>query len=449
MSALLSNPKRLFNYIALFVVFLNFTNIYTILSGVLNIPFRYLSIGMMVILSLNVLVNLNIFLQVFKNKIFWFFLIVFCLIPAVGVVISPYTILRYFGYCILSGLLFVNACMFIYREGSHLFKKAILASFIIALTGLILSYYFPWFFAKAFALKAAAEGAYGVWDQVQLGASVHSRAFGFYLQPNVAYTAVLFQLIILITAYFNRNLMARCLLYISTLYVILLTGSRGGLIMFIVFLTTVVLSEIFGGYRNQLNIKKSFFGVAHYYILLAFCGLFIVFAYEFFLQDAKNSLMNRFFLTFFNSSNQFALDNDVSLFYRLNNQLEYIGLISKNPISLLVGFGTGASAWFRFTGEISGVSHNNFLEKTFSHGLIVSVSMYGMFLYLLKSKASKLFHKQYGYNISLIITICIFVQTFTINTLFSYRLFPVLVAFWLMALYFPNDRSQERLAPRP
>ena len=111
MSSLLSNPKRLFNYIALFVVFLNFTNIYTILSGVLNIPFRHLSIGMMGILSLNVLVNLNIFLQVFKNKIFWFFLIVFCLIPAIGVVISPYTILRYFGYYILSGLLFVNACM--------------------------------------------------------------------------------------------------------------------------------------------------------------------------------------------------------------------------------------------------------------------------------------------------------------------------------------------------
>ena len=440
---LLENPKKLLNYLSILVVFLNFTNAYLMLSGLLSIPFTLLSYIMMSILALNVVVYRSVVLKVIlERKIFIFYIIIFCAIPALGVFLSPYTMIRYIGYNVLSALLLLNVIIFIQQEGFLIFKKLVFFSFITTLAGLLVSYIAPELFRKIANLQASAMNSYGVLDVVKVSSAEHARAFGFYMQPNVAYTGILFHLYILTTAYFNTNFFGRLFLYISSFGAILLTGSRGGFVMFFVFIMTIFISEVKNGCRNKFNQKVSLLKYVPSYLVLGISLSFIVIALMVFGKgsdaDEGFNVVQKITSTFFPAQSGYGVSNDISVLSRFDAQIVYLERIFGDFFGLIFGNGTGAAKYYRYFGEIPTASHNNFLEMTFAHGIVVSLCMYGFFIFLTASKKSKQFFYAHGYNISWIITVCMFIQSFTINVLFNYRLLPILVGFWLMSLFFPK-----------
>lgn len=443
---LLERPTRLLNYSCILIVFLNFTNSYLMLSGVLGIPFKITSYVMMMILGLNVATFYKVLLgKIFRKKIFIFYIITFCLIPALGVFLSPFTMIRYVGYNILSALIFLNVLVFIHEEGFSIFKKLVFYSYIFTLTGIFLSYISPELFRSIANLQASAMQTYGVFDTVKVASAEHARAFGFYMQPNVAYTGLLFHIYILITAYFNNNFLGRVFLYTSAFGAILLTGSRGGFIMFFVFVMVIFISEFLCGCRNKYNQKVSVLKYVPAYLFLGFgilslSTLVLLFGKVAVVEDGFN-VVQKIVSTFYSSQTGYGVSNDLSVLSRFDAQIMYLEKIFSDIPGLIFGNGTGASKFYRYFGEISTASHNNFLEMTFAHGIIVSLAMYGFFIYLAISKRSKQFFYTHGYNISWIITICMFIQSFTINVLFNYRLLPILVGFWLMSLYFPKQNN--------
>jgi hypothetical protein len=440
---LLENPKKLLNYLSILVVFLNFTNAYLMLSGLLSIPFTLLSYLMMSILALNVVVYRSVVLKIIsERKIFIFYIIIFCVIPALGVFLSPYTMIRYIGYNILSALLLLNVVIFIHQEGFRVFKKLVFFSFITTLAGLLVSYIAPELFRKIANLQASAMNSYGVLDVVKVSSAEHARAFGFYMQPNVAYTGILFHLYILITAYFNTNFLGRLFLYISAFGAILLTGSRGGFVMFFLFVMIIFISEVKNGCRDKFNRKVSLLKFVPSYLILGFSLSLIVIALMVFgkgsTADEGFNVVQKITSTFFPSQSGYGVSNDISVLSRFDAQIVYLERIFGDFFGLIFGNGTGAAKYYRYFGEIPTASHNNFLEMTFAHGIVVSLCMYGFFIFLTASKKSKQFFYAHGYNISWIITVCMFIQSFTINVLFNYRLLPILVGFWLMSLFFPK-----------
>ena len=440
---LLEKPKKLLNYLSILVVFLNFTNAYLMLSGLLSIPFTLLSYIMMSILALNVVVYRSVVLKVIlERKIFIFYIIIFCAIPALGVFLSPYTMIRYIGYNVLSALLLLNVIIFIQQEGFLIFKKLVFFSFITTLAGLLVSYIAPELFRKIANLQASAMNSYGVLDVVKVSSAEHARAFGFYMQPNVAYTGILFHLYILTTAYFNTNFFGRLFLYISSFGAILLTGSRGGFVMFFVFIMTIFISEVKNGCRNKFNQKVSLLKYVPSYLVLGISLSFIVITLMVFGKGSDSdegfNVVQKITSTFFPAQSGYGVSNDISVLSRFDAQIVYLERIFGDFFGLIFGNGTGAAKYYRYFGEIPTASHNNFLEMTFAHGIVVSLCMYGFFIFLTASKKSKQFFYAHGYNISWIITVCMFIQSFTINVLFNYRLLPILVGFWLMSLFFPK-----------
>jgi len=444
---ILTDPRRTFNYIAFFVVFLNFTNVYTLISGYTAISFRQLSMIMMAILALNAAANFRGLSRIFSKKYVIYFFIFFILIPALGVFLSPFIVIRYFWYYVLSGLIFINSCLFIKIEGAYSFKKWILLSFGVTIFGILMSYYFPSIFSLIGEMQAKAKGEFGIWDTVKVGSSSHARAFGFYMQPNVAYTSILFQLIILVTSFFNRSIVSRVFIYGISFFSILLTGSRGGFIMFLVFMAVIIYSEVRNGIRLKNNTKAGFEKIVPYYACIFIAMLSIIIAISVFGKQSTKGMglnvVDKIYHTFVPSASNEAGLEDQSIGQRLDYQKAYIEMLFSNPRTIITGHGTGSTAYYRYTGELPNASHNNFLEKTFIHGIFTSMGMYLMFFFICRTRISDNFKIRHGYNISLIITICILIQTFTINTLFSYRLLPVLVAFWLMELYFPNRKFQK------
>ena len=209
-----------------------------------------------------------------------------------------------------------------------------------------------------------------------------------------------------------------------------------------VFAMVVIISEALNGCRNKSNQNVSFLKYLPSYLMLGFGLIFIGVLVSLFgkisnVEDGFN-VVQKIINTFFGSQKGYGVVNDISLLSRFDAQLAYIERIFSDIFGLIFGNGTGSAKYYRYFGELPTASHNNFLEMTFAHGIFVSIAMYGFFIYLSASSKSKQFYHYHGYNISKIITICMFVQTFTINVLFNYRLLPVLVGFWLMALFYPK-----------
>ena len=155
-------------------------------------------------------------------------------------------------------------------------------------------------------------------------------------------------------------------------------------------------------------------------------------------SDEGFNVVQKITSTFFPAQSGYGVSNDISVLSRFDAQIVYLERIFGDFFGLIFGNGTGAAKYYRYFGEIPTASHNNFLEMTFAHGIVVSLCMYGFFIFLTASKKSKQFFYAHGYNISWIITVCMFIQSFTINVLFNYRLLPILVGFWLMSLFFPK-----------
>ena len=443
---IISDWKRALNYISIFLVFLNFTNCYLFISGISGLAFQHISVLMMLILALNISANLKTLHDlIFARKIFLLFILIFCVFPMLGVYLSPYVMIRFVGYYVLSALLFLNVILFIKKEGFSIFNKYLFCSYLITLFGIILSYLLPDIFYVISKMQVQAIGMYSVWGDIQISESQHARAFGFYMQPNKAYTAVLFHLYILVTTFFNKNLYGRLFLYISSFGAILLTGSRGGFLMFFIFIALVLLSEIINGGRNKFNQKVNFISFLPSYFFLSFTliisAIFLmIFGKNSFLGDGLNAVQ-KIIDTFSMIQTQGFL-SDASIFYRIQAQAEYLNFIFQNPLNIIIGNGVGASDYYKYFGDLSNSSHNNFLEVVFEHGLPLALSMYGFLIYLALTRQSKQFLANYGYNISALIVTCFIIQSFTINTLFTFRLFPLLVGFWLMALYFPEHKNR-------
>ena len=443
---IISDWKRLLNYISIFIVFLNFTNTYLFISGISGLAFQHVSLLMMSAFVLNICANFKTLHDlIIRRKILILFLLIFCVLPMLGVFLSPYVMMRFVGYYVLSALIFINVILFIKKEGFAIFKRYLFYSYLWTLFGILLSYLAPNLFYTISQMQAQAMGMNSVWGEIKVGEASHARAFGFYMQPNKAYTAVLFHLFILVTAFFNKNLYGRLFLYISAFGAILLTGSRGGFLMFFIFVLLVLLSEILHGGRNKFNRKVSFTSFIPAYFSL-FIGLNIVavtlmiFGKSSFLGEGLN-VVQKIIQTFSTAQSQGIL-SDASVFYRIKAQSEYLSFIFQDPFKMIIGYGVGASDYYKYFGDLSNSSHNNFLEVVFEHGLPLGLIMYGFLIYLAFTRESKQFLAYYSYNISSLIVICFIIQSFTINTLFTFRLFPLLVGFWLMSLYFPEYKNR-------
>ncbi len=443
---IISDWKRLLNYISIFVVFLNFTNVYLFISGISGLAFQHVSILMMLMLVVNVCANLKTLHDlIITRKIFLLFVLIFCVFPMLGVYLSPYVMIRFVGYYVLSALIFINVILFIKKEGFSIFNRYLFYSYLITLFGIILSYVYPSIFYTISTMQVQAMGAYSVWGEIQISEAQHARAFGFYMQPNKAYTAVLFHLYILVTTFFNKNLYGRLFLYISSFGAVLLTGSRGGFLMFFIFVILILFSEVIHGGRNKFNQKVNFvsFLPAYFFlfmILIVSSLALTIFGKSSLLGDGLNAVQ-KIIDTFSMVQTQGFL-SDASIFYRIQAQAEYLNFIFQNPLNIIIGNGVGASDYYKYVGDLSNSSHNNFLEVVFEHGLPLALSMYGFLIYLAFTRQSKHFLAYYGYNISSLIVTCMFIQSFTINTLFTFRLFPLLVGFWLMSLYFPEYKNR-------
>ena len=425
---------KVFGLLAMFVVFLNVTNLYTFLSGLTGVPFQIYGKLMLGVMALYVLCHHRHLRLLLQNPFVFFYLFFFVLLPIVSVLWSPYALMRFAGYNLLSGLIFVTCCIWIMKEGWLRFSQLVLLSWAVAVFGVILSYFVPDVFNSTAFVKAEAGGDLGVWDTVMTATAAQARAFGFYLQPNRAYTAMLLHLLILLPVYLHDKPKIRIIILSVTMGCFLLTGSRGALVLYLFFVGMIVLSELVYGVRIRGRLHSGAVMLPRY-ALLGLLAVLFIFGASLSVKTNESGLsaIGRVAQTFTGGISDFAHDESIAA--RIELHKIYFSLIAEAPV---FGHGAGAAYYYQYMGSLPNVSHNNILERAFNVGVPAALATYGFFVVLCFRRESKRFTEYFRYNLSILITVYLFVASFTISTLFSYRVFPILMAFWLMLLFFPQ-----------
>lgn len=432
-------PARFLGFIAIAIVWLNITNLYTLISGLTGIPFKAIGLFFMFILFLYLVVNNQVLGILFRRPQVWYFLIVFIAVPIVSMALAPVIIPRFAGYLALSALMFLTVMVWINQEGWENFCKVLLVSWITGITGIILSYLAPSVFESvAYMQKAVFQGNISQYIGIQVSTEAQGRAFGFYMQANRACLYVCLHLVLLLPTFLHNKPTWRMLLLGTTFFAVLLTGSRGGFIYMLVLCAALFYFEMRNGVRVRGQVQSGISLLPRYIILGILAALALILAESLRVSsNPEQSAAKRIISSFFDDDVQLSEDN--SVLSRLIMQRIYLSSILKSPV---IGYGLGASDYKQALGELNLSSHNNILETAYAYGIPMTLAMYGFFIYLCFTRQSKDMQRYFRYNMSWIIVACIFIASFLNNSVFDYRVFPTVMAFWLSMLYFPKSSHQ-------
>ncbi|MDP0498069.1 MAG: O-antigen ligase family protein [Verrucomicrobiota bacterium JB024] len=433
---------RLIGFAAMASVWLNFTFLYMMISGVTGIPFKIVGVLFLAIMALYLMVNYKVTMTVLKKPQMAFFMIVFVCIPAVSVVIAPVLIFRFASYCVLCGMIFLTVIVWIQQEGWERFSKIIITSWMMGIIGVILSYFFPSFFENIAYMQADASAVgLGAWQDVRVAQENVGRAFGFYMQSNRACLALTVHLLILLPVFLHNKPTWRMIFLGVTFFAVLLTGSRGGFLYMVILTALLFFFEMRNGVRDRHGIQSGVGLLPRYLVLgILAVGALVLAETASANKSAKmddKTAVERILSSFF--GNDASLAEDSSVQARLMAQVQYVGSVLRSPI---IGHGLGASDYQKFTGGLYLSSHNNILETAYSYGIPMTLAMYGFLIYLCFTPQTKHMRDFFRYNFSWITLMLMLAASFATNTLFDYRIFPVLMGFWLAMLYFPTSSNQ-------
>lgn len=428
----------IFDTAAIAVVMLNFTNLYTFLSGMTGVSFKVFGSFFILFMAFYLLINIRILEKILKHRQFIWFALFYAIIPIVTIVYAPHREIRYVGYTVNFLMIFLVTATWIYKWGWQRFSKYILASWFVCIVGIFLSYLVPGVFERVALLQESASGkGGGIWSTVEVAQEDAGRAFGFYMQSNRACQAVMMHMLILLPSFFyNRSLMRISILSVSFLAV-LLTGSRGGFMMMIGFSGLLFLYELKNGIRVGERLKSGVSAIPKY-LVIGLLGVLAVFAAILLAEksgyaDKGQVAALRIFETLF--SNEVDFVHDASVQARGMTQMIYIDRILERP---LFGRGHFSDEWGVYTGLVPLSAHNMYLDLAYQYGIPVMLASYGLLFYLAFSREAKRMTEYFRFNFSMIAVVVFCIYAFLSNTIFDLRMFPALMAFWLMMLYFPG-----------
>lgn len=280
----------------------------------------------------------------------WCFLLL--LWPLATLAYAPSFELRQIGLQLYFFTLFLGALVFAAANGVRRIRQLLELSIAITTVGLALSLVSPEYFEAVAELASAKTVKEG-------------RAFGFFLQPNKLATS----LTLLFLAWFplrrTKNTIADAVTIATFMVVILLTGSRTGILMSVVVVGLLALNLWkTGGAQGRSIVRVALLlGV----LATGAAGLREYLAQLEYRDARRDDLISRMeTLLNFELSDDGSLGEDGSIRARLDAQTVYWHLIEEKPI---LGHGFGSETYFRRLGPIFLTSHSDFLATAAEYGI--------------------------------------------------------------------------------
>jgi hypothetical protein len=363
---------------------------------------------------------------------YWAFILV--LWPFYTILYAPSLEIREVGLALYYFSLFCGAVVYTMANGLTAMHRIVSISLGISAVGLVLSMVVPEYFQRV-ALLADARTMY-------LG-----RSFGFFMQPNAA--AIGFALLFFgwFSLWRHKNTIMGVVALVTFLGLILLTGSRVGVVVAVVVIGLLLASS----WRSQLPpilaFRRSYLKV----LLLGACllgGLFWTTRYLSSADYKEGSLLDRISMLMRFRLAASCIREDKSVRYRLAAQRVYWALIKKEPLS---GHGLGAETHYSENGPIDRTSHSTILTCWMEYGIFYPIALCLLMVRLYLSRRRARAEGAFGSNsIFQFVFIVLFLFTASGNLL-SARVFYVVWAMFFAAVccprhVFSHDESTGRIS---
>lgn len=286
----------------------------------------------------------------------------FLIWPLASVFWSPYFSLREPVY---ATLLFLQIC------GGIVFVRMYSWRSINRLAGFVLIFVVGTIFAS---------WLYPVTFQFMVDSEFGGRGFGIYGQPNRTGLATVILFFIWVSGYTPRQYFLKPLAFVAILPPLVLTGSRGALLIALFCFAIYFLIDIRRGQTIESFVGQKIISIFAIFCILSFGSLF---AFSTGLLTSERITNSTFFGLFERSFSMFTdratvVDEDMSIQGRLYVAEVFIGAILEKPFH---GHGLFSVHYGRFFGRLPMAAHNTFLHNAYKFGIFHIFGLIGLYIY--------------------------------------------------------------------
>lgn len=349
--------QLLYVYIALAL-----SNLTVALPQLLNVSLTFVGACEVLFLSFYLFQKKNVFLREHHRGFLLAIIFLFLLWPLTSVFWSPIIRLRepvlaiLFFMQIAAGIIFVR--MYSWRSISRL------AGFVLIFV--IGTIFASWLYPASF--------------QFMVDREFGGRGFGIYGQPNRTGLAIVILFFIWVSGYTPRFYFLKPLAFVAIILPLVLTGSRGSLLIALICFGIYFLIDIRRGQTVESFIGQKVLSVFVVVGILAFSWLF---AFSSGLLTADRIQNSAFFGLFERSLSMFSdravtFEEDASVQGRLYIAQVYFSAVLERPFH---GHGLFSVQYGRFVGQLPMAAHNTFLHNAYEFGLFHVIGMIALYFY--------------------------------------------------------------------
>lgn len=412
------------------VLFLNLTGLFSFLAVQIGVPIAAMSAVIMAFLFVYLFVNYRYVVCLLKNRTVFFWCLFVFLWPAATLFYSEVNDVRANAVNLYLVMLLLSSAIWFSKVGFDKASSVFVVAGIVTVAGLILSLISSAYF-EAVATAANARFEY------------HGRAFGFFLQPNVAAENLCFMFVLLLPFMATRGVSSTIAVSAVFAFAVLITGSRGGMIIAFAMLVYahVLTNDTFTRSMGQ-NLGKR---------IAITSGLLVTIVATTQIVGVVSGDSN---------AQGFSLADRVSAFTSLDfagggmmeTALSRFGAfaehwpgIVENPV---LGQGVATSQNFAASGRFLFASHNQYLQVAFDLGLPALV----FFCYLIfrlwrlsKNPVSKVLNR--GINPTMLLVIAMVPAGMFSNSILNSRVFFIVLGALLACHCLPVQVFKDRIVP--
>ena len=324
--------------------------------------------------------NMAIFAVGMRSSFFNLSLVLFILYPLFAFVYAPYKDPMELCKHVFFSMLMLYTMLLILKGDSDQVGKLCLWALIITAIGGLLSVYAPQYFNE-FAINRISRDSGKTLEGYEYTMS-WGRAYGFQFQPNAFAIALMLFMFGFIYLFHTKSVISKIMTIFFCGFVMILSGSRSGLILYMVICCLFLCHSYFNGvYLKNGRVENGIRTIVIFLIsgILALTAFFvlkpILFPNEqvYTFIGAKTPLTRM--INFFSSDTA----QDFSMVSRFSIQLEYLKYVLNCGLPALIGSGYDSVRYFVISGKFELVPHNMFVHMLVEYGVFFIVVFISLF----------------------------------------------------------------------
>lgn len=364
--------KNPFDFLIIFFLICSVTSLNNWIASYFSISLTRIGILSIFLVSSYLLININIIMQLLQNRTMWVFLLFFLIVPIMTLPFSPMSRdLRSISIYLLNIAHILSFMVIMLKFPLRIIGILALVSLLIAYAGAFLSVWNPSLFDYQFdANILQSSGATSAEAGTKL---IQGRAFGFLIEPNTLGSNIICLTLVYVCFYKTKYAFTKLLFLGISFLAILLTGSRGATLNYMVFL--LVLSIYYLKHGIPLTLKRV---STNFVLLLSLLSVLVgVFFISQIVTSKTTAELNKTNMYYESPTERIIrfMKGDTEDNGSENSRLSLIRHYFHEVISYPIPRGLFAMDYNYYSNKKIGGSHNEFLRIAYELSILCLLSM--------------------------------------------------------------------------